>query len=38
VISGEGIAVDPAKVEAVLAWEQPMIVTESRSFVGLAGY
>ncbi|XP_057443964.1 uncharacterized protein LOC130736135 [Lotus japonicus] len=38
VISKEGIAVDPAKVETVLAWEQPKTVTEVRSFVGLAGY
>ncbi|XP_057426128.1 uncharacterized protein LOC130719523 [Lotus japonicus] len=38
VISKEGIAVDPAKVETVLAWEQPKTVTEIRSFVGLAGY
>ena len=38
VISKEGIAVDPAKVETVLAWEQPKTATEIRSFVGLAGY
>ena len=38
VISGDGIAVDPAKVEAVLDWEQPASVTEIRSFLGLAGY
>ena len=38
VISREGVAVDPAKVQAVLAWEQPKTVTEVRSFLGLAGY
>jgi hypothetical protein len=38
VISKEGIAVDPSKVEAVLAWEQPKTATDIRSFVGLAGY
>ncbi|XP_058725705.1 uncharacterized protein LOC131596998 [Vicia villosa] len=38
VISGEGIAVDPSKVSAVLQWEPPKTVTEIRSFLGLAGY
>ncbi|XP_073221486.1 uncharacterized protein [Cicer arietinum] len=38
VISKEGIAVDPTKVEAVVAWKQPQTVTEIRSFLGLAGY
>nr|KYP39702.1 Retrovirus-related Pol polyprotein from transposon 17.6 [Cajanus cajan] len=38
VISAEGIAVDPAKVESVLQWERPRTVTDIRSFVGLAGY
>src|SRR5580765_777218 len=38
VISREGIAVDPSKVEAVMAWERPKTVTEIRSFLGLAGY
>jgi len=38
VISGQGISVDPAKVEVVLKWERPKTVTEIRSFVGLAGY
>ncbi|XP_073224841.1 uncharacterized protein [Cicer arietinum] len=37
-ISKEGIAVDPTKVEAVVAWKQPQTVTEIRSFLGLAGY
>lgn len=38
VISKEGIAVHPSKVEIVVAWEQPKTVTEVRSFVGLVGY
>ncbi|MCI59117.1 retrotransposon protein putative Ty3-gypsy subclass, partial [Trifolium medium] len=36
VISGEGIVVDPAKVEAVLQWSTPESVTEIRRFLGLA--
>ncbi|MDV3201203.1 MAG: reverse transcriptase domain-containing protein, partial [Sweet potato little leaf phytoplasma] len=38
VITKEGVAVDPTKVEAILNWEQPKSVTEVRSFLGLAGY
>ena len=38
VISGDGIAVNPSKVEAVSQWETPKSVTEIRSFLGLAGY
>ena len=38
VVSSEGVAVDPSKVDAVLQWESPKSVTEIRSFVGLAGY
>src|ERR1044072_4868194 len=38
VIPKDGIAVDPAKVDTVLAWERPKTVIEIRSFVGLAGY
>jgi hypothetical protein len=38
VISGEGIAVDPAKVEAIMEWPAPTKVTEVHSFMGLAGY
>ncbi|XP_071900988.1 uncharacterized protein [Coffea arabica] len=37
VISKEGIAVDPAKVEAVTEWKRPENPTEIRSFLGLAG-
>jgi len=38
VISRGGIAVDPAKVDAVLQWETPKSASEIRSFLGLAGY
>src|SRR3954464_12919967 len=38
VVSGEGIAVDPSKVEAVTQWQTPTSVGEIRSFLGLAGY
>src|SRR6187399_413870 len=38
VISGDGISVDPAKVEAVTEWKAPTSVGEIRSFLGLAGY
>ena len=38
VVSQGGISVDPNKVEVVLNWERPAIVTEVRSFLGLARY
>ena len=38
VISGEGIAVDPTKVDIVTNWEAPTTVGEIWSFLGLAGY
>ena len=38
VISGEGIAVDPTKVDTVTNWEAPTTVGEIQSFLGLAGY
>ncbi|XP_073159031.1 uncharacterized protein [Henckelia pumila] len=38
VVSGEGISVDPSKVEAVINWPRPTSVPEIRSFMGLAGY
>uniref|UniRef100_A0A453SXD4 Reverse transcriptase domain-containing protein n=1 Tax=Aegilops tauschii subsp. strangulata TaxID=200361 RepID=A0A453SXD4_AEGTS len=38
VISREGIAVDPSKVQSVTEWLAPTSVGEIRSFLGLAGY
>jgi hypothetical protein len=38
VLSGDGISVDPTKVQEVLEWKAPTTVTEVRSFLGLAGY
>ena len=38
VVSKDGILVDPGKVEAVLSWKRPTIVSEVRSFLGMAGY
>ncbi|KAF5772019.1 putative nucleotidyltransferase, Ribonuclease H [Helianthus annuus] len=37
VVSERGIQVDPAKVEAVMNWQEPKTPTEIRSFLGLAG-
>ena len=38
VISGEGIAVDPTKVQSVTEWLAPTSVGEIRNFLGLVGY
>ncbi|CAN6447952.1 unnamed protein product [Victoria cruziana] len=38
VISAQGVAVDPAKIEAVVNWSRPTTVSEIRGFLGLAGY
>jgi hypothetical protein len=38
IISKDGIAVDPEKIEAIREWSAPKNVTEVRSFIGLAGY
>ncbi|PUZ76258.1 hypothetical protein GQ55_1G274800 [Panicum hallii var. hallii] len=38
VLTAEGVAVDPEKIEAVSEWQQPKSVTDIRSFLGLAGY
>ena len=38
VVSGDGISVDPSKIEAVTKWERPKTVFDIRSFLGLAGY
>ncbi|GJR00138.1 putative reverse transcriptase domain-containing protein [Tanacetum coccineum] len=38
VVNSEGIHVDPSKIEAVKNWKPPKTPTETRSFLGLAGY
>ncbi|KAA0047372.1 pol protein [Cucumis melo var. makuwa] len=38
VVSKAGVSVDPAKIEVVTSWPRPSIVSEVRSFLGLAGY
>ncbi|KAM1131789.1 hypothetical protein ACFX19_046972 [Malus domestica] len=38
VISAQSVPVDPQKVVAMENWEQPQMITEVRSFLGLAGY
>jgi hypothetical protein len=38
VISADGIAPDPEKVESVLSWPRPRNVIEFRSIVGLCSY
>jgi len=38
IISSEGIAVDPSKIEAIMSWPPPKNVSEIRSFMGLARY
>jgi hypothetical protein len=38
IISKDGIAVDPEKIEAIREWSAPNNVTEVRSFMGLVGY
>jgi hypothetical protein len=38
VLTAEGVAIDPAKIEAVKEWEQPRNPTDICSFLGLVGY
>jgi hypothetical protein len=38
IISEQGIAVDPEKIEAIRGWPTPRNVSEVRSFMGLVGY
>ncbi|XP_021776380.1 uncharacterized protein LOC110740208 [Chenopodium quinoa] len=38
IISGEGIKVDPSKVEAISSWPIPKTATEVRSFHGLTSF
>jgi hypothetical protein len=38
IVSEDGIAVDPEKIEAIKGWPTPKNISEVRSFMGLAGY
>ena len=38
VVSASGVSMDPRKVDAVMGWERPKSVFETRSFLGLAEY
>jgi hypothetical protein len=38
IISAEGIAVDPSKVQEVFDWKSPRSATQIHSFLGLVGY
>ena len=38
VVFGNGIFVDPRKVEAIVNWKRPKNVFEIQSFLGLVGY
>jgi hypothetical protein len=38
ILTAEGVAVDPGKVETVSNWQRPTNVSEIRRFLGLAGY
>lgn len=38
IITRDGLAIDPAKVEAIINWQSLKMVAEIRSFLELAGY
>nr|KAJ0207233.1 hypothetical protein LSAT_V11C500291490 [Lactuca sativa] len=38
VISGDGVSVDPTKIEVIQNWEVPRNASKIRSFLGLTGY
>lgn len=38
IVSQDGVATDPSKIEAVVSWPRPQTVTELRSFLGFCGY
>jgi hypothetical protein len=38
ILSENGISVDPSKVQHVMQYKAPTLVSEIRSFLGLAGY
>ena len=37
-VSGEGVATSPKKIEAVTKWPVPQTVYDVRSFLGFVGY
>jgi hypothetical protein len=38
IISGNGVATDPSKIQAIQQWPQPKDCKQLRAFLGLAGY
>ena len=38
VVSAQGVAVIPDKVQTIIDWESPKSVKDVRSFLGMAGY
>ena len=38
IVSGEGIATDPDKIQAIKEWRPPKDLTDVRSFLGLSSY
>jgi len=38
IISDQGVAVNPEKIQAISSWPQPTTVKQLKGFLGLAGY
>nr|GEX32666.1 hypothetical protein [Tanacetum cinerariifolium] len=38
IVTGSGIKMDPAKIEAIIRWPTPSIIQDIRSFLGLASF